>query len=70
MFSNRSDVISAPKKFTWTDFGRVYTPDILPRRYAPAWFNSKACTLSCPVVLLKPHDIVSLSFVCAVFYEV
>ena len=24
------------KKFTWTDFGRVYIPDIPPRRIAPA----------------------------------
>jgi len=35
MFNSRSDVIFTPKKFTWTDFGGIYT-HIPPCGYAPA----------------------------------
>jgi len=34
MFNYRFDVILSHKKFTWTDFGRVYIP------YIPPWLRS------------------------------
>ena len=43
MFNYRFDVIFSHKKFTWTDFGRVYIY-IYPRRYTPLVVVCTHCT--------------------------